>query len=64
MKLKWKKVIWLLLRNKYFRYNLLATIKYAIDNYDKHRGEGASDVLTFDNWYYRNIVDFTEGSPQ
>jgi hypothetical protein len=58
MELKWKRIIWLLLTRKYFRYSLLSTIKYAINNYDKHRGDGASEVLTFDNFYFRDIVNF------
>ena len=57
MRLRWKKVIWLLLTNKFFRWTLLETIKYAVNTHEEIRGNGAADVLVFNKFFYAKIIE-------
>lgn len=51
-KMKWFKLIWLLITSKKFRYQFQDIYDYAILNYKDKRGQNASNVLIFvhDGW--------------
>jgi len=56
MKLRYYKMIWLLMTNSFFRSCLLQTIIYATENQNKFRGRGACDVLAFEKFFYNRVV--------
>ena len=64
MKLRKWRLIWRLLfnpvnkkRGQRFNDHLSAVLLYALNNYSEKRGEGASDVLVYDNTYGRDLFE-------
>jgi hypothetical protein len=55
-KIRWAKVILLILTSKRFKYRFRDTIYYALRTYNNTRRYGASDVLLFDHTFADKIT--------
>ena len=55
-KVNWKRVLWLIITSKRFRAQFEGLIFYALINYAEKRGECASDVLMFSDYYANEII--------
>ena len=58
--LKWHKIIWKILTDRRFRFELKKTILYALRWQDNIRGTSSTDVMLFESHYAEDILKIKE----